>query len=438
MQDAPQKYKNFLLTTLLVVLAFNWIDRTALGLLLQDIKVDLLLSDTQLGFMSGIAFAAFYSVMGVPIARWADRGDRVLIISLTTALCGVAVALCGLARSFTQLLLIRIAVGVGEAGCAPPGHSLIAEHFARAERPRAAAIYSLGAPLSILIGYFLAGWLNQLFGWRLTFILLGLPGFALAAFAWLMLKEPRRHKSSPMLSRPDLRPSPISPNFKQVCITLWSNATFRHLLVGFSVSNFFVYGISQWQPAFFMRSFGFHTGSLGTWLALISGFVGLLGTYAGGRWATRHAHDERLHLKVSTIVYIAMGAISPFIYLSRNPYLTFALLAAVSFGYFSTFGPTVAAIQTLVPERMRATAFALLYLFVNLIGIGLGPLAVGALSDLLRSWAGNESLRYALLAMSPGYFWVSWHLAKASRTVIKDVEAAQSLSQPSALANMAT
>ena len=157
-------YRNYLLTVLLVILAFNYVDRVALGLLLQDIKVDLDLSDTQLGFLSGIAFALFYSVMGIPIARWADRGNRVMIITVTTALWSVAVALCGLAGSFLQLLLIRIGVAVGEAGCIPPAHSLIADYFTRAERPRAVARYMLGGPLSFVIGYFLAGWLNQLCG----------------------------------------------------------------------------------------------------------------------------------------------------------------------------------------------------------------------------------------------------------------------------------
>src|SRR5688500_3715382 len=175
------RYKQYLLAVLLVVLASNYVDRLALGLLLQDIKVDLSLSDTQLGLLSGIAFALFYSVMGIPIARWADCGNRVTIITLTTALWSAAVALCGLAGSFGQLMLIRIGVAVGEAGCIPPAHSLIADYFTRAERPRAVSIYMLGASFAVVIGYFGAGWLNEFYGWRVTFMLLGLPGLVLAA-----------------------------------------------------------------------------------------------------------------------------------------------------------------------------------------------------------------------------------------------------------------
>src|SRR5687768_16882052 len=188
---APSRgYKVYLLVLLLVICAFNYIDRLALGLVLQDIKVDLSLTDTQLGLLSGIAFALFYSIMGIPIARWADRGNRVAIITFTTALWSAAVALCGVASNFVQLLLIRIGVAVGEAGCTPPAHSLIADYFTRAERPRAVAIYMLGGQLSV-VGYLWAGWLNELYGWRVTFMLLGLPGLGLAALAWLTLREPR-------------------------------------------------------------------------------------------------------------------------------------------------------------------------------------------------------------------------------------------------------
>src|SRR5688500_12783235 len=182
------RQRNYLLALLTTILAFNYIDRLALGLLLEDIKADLALTDTQLGFLTGIAFALFYAVMGIPIARWADRGNRVTIISLTTALWSVAVALCGAAGSFVQLLVIRAGVAVGEAGCHPPALSLIADYFTRAERPRAVARYMLGWPLALLIGYFAAGWLNEFWGWRATFVILGLPGLVLAALARFTLK----------------------------------------------------------------------------------------------------------------------------------------------------------------------------------------------------------------------------------------------------------
>jgi len=427
-------YRRYLLAVLLAVLAFNLVDRVAVGILLQGIKRDLVLSDTQLGFLTGIAFAMFYSVMGIPIARWADRGNRVLIIGVTTALWSVAVALCGVAESFIQLLSLRICVAVGEAGCIPPAHSLIADYFTRAERPRAVARYMLGYPLSATIGYFLAGWLNQLYGWRLTFVALGVPGLALAAFAGFTLQEPRTRRR-PGVDNPasGLAASPHSvmsdsdhPTLREVSVALLSNATFRHLLLGYSIMSFFGYGITQWKPAFFMRSYGLDTGPVGIWFAVIYGVSGLLGTHWGGALASRRAaRNERLQLRSIGIAYAVFGIVSAGIYLSPNPYLAFALLALSLLGIYTTYGPLFAVIQTLVCPRMRAISIAIVYLFANLVGMGLGPLAAGALSDALQPAFGDESLRYALLALSPGFAWAGWHVWWASRSVTRDLEAAQ-------------
>ena len=418
-------YKNYLLTVLLVILASNFVDRVALGVLLQDIKVDLDLSDTQLGFLTGIAFALFYSVMGIPIARWADRGNRVAIITVTTVLWSAAVALCGMAGSFWQLLLIRIGVAVGEAGCTPPAHSLIADYFTRAERPRAMARYMLGYPLSAVVGYFLAGWLNELYGWRVTFMLLGLPGLGLAALAWFTLKEPRRGKPTIETANPlpSFEAANAHPSLKEVCVTLWANTSFRHLLLGYSVMCFFGNGITQWKPAFFIRSYGMETGEVGTWFAVIYGVSGLLGMYCGGALASRRAaHNEPLQLKAMAVAYAFFGVISAGIYLSPNQYLAFGLLGLSLVGVYTTYGPLFATIQTLVQGRMRAMSIALVYLFANLIGMGLGPLAAGVLSDAFQPWAAEQSLRYTLLVLCPGYLWAGWHLWRASATVARDLE----------------
>lgn len=431
-----KNYKYYLLSVLLVILAFNYLERFALHLLLQDIKTDLELSDTQLGFLTGIAFALFYSVMGIPIARWADRGNRVAIISIAAGLQCAAVTLCGAAGSFLQLLLIRVGVAVGEAGCVPPAQSLIAGYFSRVERPRALAIYMLGSPLSAVVGYLLSGWLNELYGWRMTFVLLGLPGLALAALAWFTLREPRCARTEErdagsfgvtscseheMTGR-----STAHPSLKRVCATLWANATFRHLLFGFSVMYFFSSGIGKWQPAFFIRSHGLETTELGMWFALIYGVGGLLGTYWGGALATRRAAgNERLQLRAMAVVMAGFGVISASVYLASNRYFAFALLFCAVIGVSTAIGPLFATIQTLVPERMRAMSIAIIFLFANLVGMGVGPLAAGALSDALRPMFVEESLRYALLALCPGYCWAGWHLWRASGTVTRDMAAGQ-------------
>jgi predicted MFS family arabinose efflux permease len=419
-------YKRYLLAVLTATLAFNWSDRIALGLVTENVRTDLRLSDTELGFLTGIAFALFYSVMGVPIARWADRGNRVTIISLTTCLWSILVAACGVASSFSQLLLIRIGVGIGEAGCVPPAHSLIADYFSRAERPRAVATYLQGGQISLVVTYFLAGWLSQLYGWRMMFILLGLPGIGLAALAWLTLREPRR-EGSPHEGMSDTEPRTpdrsSEPSLKEVCLTLWTNMTFRHLLYSISVFYFFGYGILQWQPAFFVRSFGLSTGEIGTWFALVLGLCGIVGNQWGGEWATRYApNNERLQLRVIALANVAFnGLVWALVYFSQNYYVAFALMGLATVGGNTLFGPLFGTIQTLVPPHMRAMSIALILLFANLVGMGLGPLAVGVISDALRPHFGQESLRYALLACCPGYLWVSWHLWAASRTVVRDL-----------------
>lgn len=424
----PRAYKRYLLLVLMLLLAFNYTDRLALGLVLQNIKVDFHASDTELGFLSGIAFAFFYSVMGFPIAYWADRGNRVTIISLTAALWSLMVVFTGRAANFTQLLLVRVGSAVGESGLMPPANSLIPDYFDRAERPRAVAIYMLGGSLSNVFGYFIAGWLNQIYGWRLMFMILGAPGIVLAAVTALTLREPRRTTkkraaaTGPAVSAPVETPL-ARPTIKQVWATLWRCTTFRHLLFCFSVVSFFGYGIAQWVPAFFIRSFGLKSGELGTWLALIYGLGGALGMYLGGTLASRRAaKNESAQLKALAVVVSCFGVLSAFVYLSTNVYVAFGLLGLGYIAFATAYGPLFATVQTLVPQNMRAMSIAVIYFFANLIGLGLGPLMAGALSDALRPILGGESLRYALLALCPGYIWAGWHLALASRSVSRDLE----------------
>jgi MFS transporter, Spinster family, sphingosine-1-phosphate transporter len=327
------------------------------------------------------------------------------------------VALCGAAMSFVQLLLIRVGVAVGEAGAIPPANSLIADHFDRAERPRAMGTYMLGIPLSAFIGYFGAGWLNELVGWRMMFVILGLPGLVLAAVVRITLKEPRRpacgvageHTSAP-------------PTMREVFTTLWAIPTFRRMLLAFSVLFFFNSGIAQWVPTFFIRSHGMRTGELGTWLTLVFALSSVVGIYSGGALATRYAaNNERLQLRMVAAMFFVMLVLRPVSLLVVSTFWAFALLIPTTFLVHIADGPMFAIVQTLVPTRMRAMAIALVYLCGNLIGLGLGPLAVGALSDAYASWAGSESLRYALVTLCPGYLWAIWQIWGASRTVTQDL-----------------
>ena len=414
------KYRVLLLAILTAILTFNYVDRLALGLMLQEIKLDLSLSDTELGLLTGLAFALFYSFMGIPLARWADRGNRIAIITLTATIWSVMVALCGVATSFAQLLVIRVGVAVGEAGCIPPAHSLIAEYFDRSERPRAMARYMLGGPLSCVIGYFVAGWLNERLGWRITFIILGAPGLLLAAVAWFSLDEPRQ--SARIAGALEKEAPRAQPGLKEVCLSLWPNRAFRHIAVALSLLSFFNLGAGSWQPTFFIRSFGLQSGELGLWLTVLFGLGGLLGTYLGGEWAGRYAgKDEPRQLKVAAVALGVSGLILPLVYLSAHSVASLSYLGVAVVMQAMTGGPLFATVQTLVPRHLRAMSVAVIYLFSNLIGMGLGPLAVGALSDAFQPWFAEESLRYSLLCMCPGLVWVAWHLWRASRTVVTEV-----------------
>lgn len=415
--------KRYLLFLLTVILAFNYTDRFALGMVLEDLKRDLLLTDSQLGLLSGIAFALFYSLMGLPIARLADRENRVTLIAVTAALWGVAVAVCGVATSFLHLLLIRVGIGIGESGCVPPSLSLITEYFSREERPRAVSAYMQGISLSFFIGYLAAGWINELFGWRVMFLLIGLPGLALSVLTATTLKDPRPRvprSSTILLSHRSLLSTSKS---------LWNITTFRRLLYSCAVNWFFTYGTLQWAPAFFERSFGTSSGILGTIFALIFGVSSIAGTYLGGAFATRYAaKNEALQLRGMAVVTCVSGVLMLFVYLkslSPNTYLAFTWLGLSNLAASMVNGPQFAVLQTVIPPPMRATSTALVYLFGNLIGIGLGPWGAGALSDALGPWLHQDSLRYAMAILCPGFIWSAYYLWEAAKTASCDLEAAQ-------------
>ena len=409
------QYKHYLLGLLTVVAASNYLDRTVLSLLLEPIKQDLALNDSQLGLLTGLAFALFYAVAGIPIARWADRGNRNTVVSVTTALWSVMLALCGLVGNFTQLLLVRVGVAVGEAGCLPPAQSLIADYFDRAERPRAMAIYWMSYAISVIIGYLGGGWLVENFGWRITFMVIGLPGILLAILVKLTLREPRlKQKATIEVEQFSL---------KEVLNTLWQQHSFRHIVTAFCVGYFFGMGIILWMPTYFVRSHGMGASELGFWLAFSWGVCALFGGYLGGVLATRYAAcKEALQMRAVAVVFVLFGLIFAMIYLSTNKYIALIFLAINGFLLAMCNGAIFSAIQSLVNDRMRSVAFALLFLMANLIGLGLGPLAVGVLSDLLMPMFGQESLRYALLLFTPGYLWLAFHYWKAGNTIEDDIK----------------
>lgn len=415
-------YKHYVLGLLVLVGAVTMFERFIFALVLEPIKQELLLSDTQLGLMTGLAFAGFYAIAGIPIARWADKGNRSTITALAVGLLGVMVSLCGMVGSFFQLLLVRAGVAVGEAGIVPAGQSLVSDYFDRSQRPFAMAIYSSFFSISMIVGYLLGGYLVETYGWRMTFMMMGVPGITMAIIVKLTLREPRLKQAATA--------SNDSPSFRSVASTLYRQATFRQIFIAFCITYFFNMGTSQWVPTFFIRSYGMTATEVGGWLALAYGVFGILGVVAGGHISTRYlACKERLQMRLLAISVIGYGLANMGVYLAPNQTLALSCVAISAFiGSFGN-GPIFAAIQALVSKRMRSLTVAITFLFANLIGLGLGPLALGVLSDFLNPKLGQESLRYALLIFAPGSLWMAFHYWKASNTIEADISAVDSQEQ---------
>jgi len=424
-------YKRYVLVLLVVVYVFNFVDRTILSILLEPIKAEFALSDTQLGFLSGLAFALFYTVLGIPIARWADRGVRRSIISLAVLTWSGMTALTGLAQNFTMLLGARIGVGIGEAGCSPPAHSLLSDYFPAQRRATALATYSLGIPIGSGIGYLAGGWLAEWFDWRTAFIVVGLPGVALAAVVRLTLREPLRGAYEVhAATQPPAAREPV-PLLRVIRFML-SLASFRHMAMGAALHAFYGYGAGAFNPAFFVRSHELSVGEIGTWLATIGFTGGVVGTYLGGFLSDRiAARDTRWYMwlpALSTLIYVPFAFL---LYLWPTPHaaLAMALPGALLGGMY--LGPTFAMTQTLVRPEMRALASAILLFIINLVGLGFGPQGVGLLSDLLQPSLGVESLRYALLVTVVTFaLWSVVHYALAARTLVEDLQAKERAGAP--------
>ncbi len=350
-----------------------------------------------MGFLSGLAFALFYTFLGIPIARWADRGVRRSIIALAVFTWSGMTALTGFASSFAMLLAARVGVGIGEAGCSPPAHSLLSDYVPAERRATALATYSLGIPIGSGLGYLAGGWLAQWFDWRTAFIVVGLPGLLLAGVVQLTLREPIRGAYDPP-SPTALPDAATDTSLGGVLRFMMKLRSFRHMALGAAMHSFYGYGAGAFNPAFFVRSHGLSVGEIGSWLALIGFTGGVLGVYLGGSLSDRLAvRDVRWYMwlpAVSTAIYIPFAFA---LYLWPTPHiaLLLSLPGAILGGMY--LGPTFAMTQTLVRPEMRALASAILLFIINLVGLGFGPQGVGALSDLLHDSFGVESLRYALL-----------------------------------------
>lgn len=414
-------YRRYVLVALTSIYTVNMVDRGLAGLLLQPMKQDLQLSDTQVGFMMGMAFAIFYGIIGLPIGRLADSGNRVTIASLSMALWSAANMMFLFVGSYAQLLVIRIFSAIGDAGAKPLTYSLLGDYFPEnRERTRAMYVWHLAAPISAIIAWAGGGWLAEQVGWRMAFFWAGLLGLPLALAFQLTVTEPRTRASPhPAASKPP------TPPLWATFLTLWRNRSCRHITLALVLMYTVGIGEGTWQAAFLIRHYGIGLGQLGTWVALIGGLGGLIsvlaGSYVVDRW---FADDENGQMWLSAAAQMVRLPLFIGFLFAGTVEFSLMMMAAQSLLLSAFIVSPYVMLQRLVPDRMRATSLMVVMFFVYLVGQGMGPLIVGSLSDQLLPWVGDESLRYAMLALSFGYLLSGYFFARAAGSIRADLAVA--------------
>jgi MFS family permease len=418
--------RSYAVGLLILIYTFAFIDRNIVNVLLHPISVEFGLSDTQLGFFGGTAFGIFYAVLGVPIARIADRVSRKRIIAFALFFWSALTALQAAAIGFWTLAITRVFVGVGEAGCSPPAHSMISDMFAPEKRARALAVYAFGIPIGGSLGILIGSLMREHFGWREALLVVGLPGIVLAGIVVLTLREPTRGYWEGGVARSH---GQSAESLMDVFRFLARLPSFWHLAFAGALHAFYGYGAASFNPVFFERSHQMDPSDYGWYASGIGLTAGVFGTFLGGFLGDRYgARDVRSYPAVPGIGSVLTVPVIFAVYLapSAEIALLISLISSVASGLY--LGPTFAMTQAIVPPRMRAQAAAILLLVLNLIGLGLGPQFVGILSDLLKPAHGVESVRWALLwTIAIGAGWSALHYWWSSRTLGRDLEAQKAL-----------
>jgi MFS family permease len=415
-------YRRYALWLLLIIYTLNFLDRQVVNILAEPIKQELGLADWQLGMMTGLAFAVFYTVLGIPIARLAERKNRPLIISASVAAWSAFTVLCGFAQNFWHLILARIGVGVGEAGCTPPAHSLITDYVPKEKRASAIAFYSIGTPLGTLVGMAMGGLVADAYGWRVAFMVAGAPGVVFAIIAAFTLVEPRKKLAADLAAR---AAQPIG--FGAALAVLMAKKTFWLVALAAAIKAFIGYGQAPFTASFFFRNhtaelaslaaqFGLKSaGFLGLSLGLIAGTSGVVGAWLGGVIADRYGSKD-IRAYVIAPALASLAAVPIYIAAINLPGAIPALILLVPYYLLGAlwYGPVYATAQSIVDPAMRATTAAVLLFIINLIGLGLGPLGVGLMSDMFAGPLGMgsaEGVRWALIVsalMGVVSFWMFW------------------------------
>ncbi len=426
-------YRQYAVWLLLLIYVVNFLDRQVINILAEPIKNDLHLADWQVGLLSGFAFGIVYTVLGFPLARAADRHNRPLIIAGCLAAWSGFTGVCGLAQNFIQLVAARAGVGVGEAGCTPTSHALIADYTPKAQRASALAFYSMGTPIGSLFGLVVGGAMADYFGWRKAFLVAAVPGLIMAVLCAFTLKEPRAAIAAQARTI-----ATASATFIETLALLRTKRAFWCFALAAGVRAFIGYGHAPFSASFFYRVHGHDVVALaasmglkpqtfiGLTLGIIGGVAGTFGAWLGGRIADRGwTRDLRIFGYMPAIATLVSAPIGIWMLLTPNTTLAIALGIVPAILGSMWYGPVYGSAQSMVPPHMRATAASIMLFVINFMGLVLGAVCIGALSDLLNHgfrMGPADGVRWAMILSTIGGLVSVWLFWTAGRTIRDDIE----------------
>ncbi len=408
-------YRHYCLALIFIVLVIAYVDRGIFGVVLEPIKAEFGLTDLQLGLLTGPAFALFYALMGIPLARWADMGNRRIVIALCMAIWSAMTALGGTAQNFMTLFLTRVGVGIGEAGAMPPTHSLASGYYPPRHHGKVASLLSFAALLGSFAGVIIGGIILAATDWRTTLMAIGLPGLALAVLSFFTLREPRQLTRVPA-------PSEIfDADSRRIVTHLFKTKTYFQLVLAFAVISFFTLGMPAFLIPFFQRSFELDVEMATRYYGVTALLSTVVGTILAGAVVDRLAkRDVGWKLRLPGMLCLVAAPLMAVGLLAEAEKTCLLFYGLANTLVFMALPALYSAVYGVSLESERAMALAMLGLITNLIGLGLGPVVIGGLSDLLNPRFGGDSLRYALAASVIFLGWASVHMLLGSRTLAED------------------
>jgi MFS family permease len=422
----PRSYRYFVVCFLAIVYTFNFMDRQIMSILQEPIRKEMGLSDTQLGMLTGLAFAVFYTTFGIPVAWLSDRFKRVRIMAFACAVWSLFTAGCGLAANFTQLALARVMVGMGEAGGSPPSYSLISDYFPPKERGVGLAIYSLGVPIGSALGVALGGWVAANYSWRTAFVAVGLPGLLLAVVMLVAIREPKRGGLDPVLGG-GTRHEPAPPIWSALA-AFFANRTMVLTAISSGLSAFVGYAMLSWNPPLLERVKGMSLKEVAAWYSIVLGVTGVIGTFASGWIVDRLSRrDARWYAWLPAIAFaLSLPALAGVLWAPTWP-IALAFLAVPALLNNMYLAPALAVVQNAAPPSRRTMAGATLLFILNLVGLGGGPVYLGHISDMAKPVHGDHSLLYGYAALAPIILLTIGSHLLASHSIGRDKQLAVAL-----------